>query len=139
MELGLVIAGGIYVALMGVIDMKKRKIPIVPGIVLFLLFVIMRLIWQTDEYQWLFGIIPAIVLFAVSKGSHGAVGEGDAIVYGVTGVVLGLFKNIELLLISLFFCSLVAGFLFLFRHVGRKYQIPFVPFIALAYGLVVII
>lgn len=138
MELALVIGGGIYVASMGVIDMKRKKIPVMPGIVLFIIFVIIRLIWQTDEYQWLFGIIPAIVLFAVSKGSQGAVGEGDALVYGVTGVVLGLFKNIELLLISLFFCSLAAAFLFFFRQVGRNYQIPFVPFIALAYGLVVI-
>ena len=84
-------------------------------------------------------MLVGVVLFAVSKVSRGAIGEGDALVYTLTGALLGITGNMELLLISLLLCSLVSLGLIVFRRVGRQYKIAFVPFIAIAYGVVVIV
>lgn len=50
-----------------------------------------------------------------------------------------LFGNIELLTLSLFFSAIVSVFLLAFRKVGKKKRIPFVPFTAIAYGVVMVL
>jgi leader peptidase (prepilin peptidase)/N-methyltransferase len=57
----------------------------------------------------------------------------------MTGVTLGFFGNIELLTLSLFFSAIVSVFLLVFRKVGKKKRIPFVPFTAIAYGVVMVL
>lgn len=135
-NIGLIVCA-IYVCGMGIVDLKKKEIPVLPGIILLLLLTVWQLLCCGKSLFWLLSLLPAGALFAVSKGSRGAIGEGDALIFGVTGMVFGLYKNVELLIVSLMLCSFVAGALFLFRHVGRKYKIPFVPFVAVGYGLVV--
>ena len=102
---------GIYLSVMAVIDHRLQKIPVLPGVFLYLM----------------------------SKATRGAIGEGDALVYLMTGVTLGFFGNIELLTLSLFFSAIVSVFLLVFRKVGKKKRIPFVPFTAIAYGVVMVL
>ena len=82
------------------------------------------------------GSIHHVIIEPVA-GVH--VGEGDALVYLMTGVTLGFFGNIELLTLSLFFSAIVSVFLLVFRKVGKKKRIPFVPFTAIAYGVVMVL
>ena len=84
-------------------------------------------------------IFGSVFLYLMSKATRGAVGEGDALVYLMTGVTLGFFGNIELLTLSLFFSAIVSVFLLVFRKVGKKKRIPFVPFTAIAYGVVMVL
>ena len=85
------------------------------------------------------GCRVGVFLYLMSKATRGAVGEGDALVYLMTGVTLGFFGNIELLTLSLFFSAIVSVFLLVFRKVGKKKRIPFVPFTAIAYGVVMVL
>ena len=78
-------------------------------------------------------------LYVISKVTHGAIGEGDALVYTLTGALFGLMKNMELLIYSLFLCSFVSIVLLLARRINRKDKLAFIPFTAIAYGLVVIL
>jgi len=80
-----------------------------------------------------------VALYIVSKLSRGSIGEGDALVYMVTGVSVGFFRNFELLVLSLFFASMTGLFLLVTRKVGRKYAMPFIPFTAVAYGVVMML
>lgn len=135
----MLLVSAVYVVGMGVIDFIKKKIPIIPGVILFFLFSVVQF-WNGDgDFMWLLGVIPAFVLFLVSRCSRGAIGEGDACVYIVIGVVLGLCKTVDVLLISLFLCAIVAAVLLMMRRVSRHYELPFIPFVAIAYGLVVLL
>ena len=113
---------GIYLSVMAVIDHRLQKIPVLPGVIGILVIVLARVV-DGDFWKWM----------------PGAVGEGDALVYLMTGVTLGFFGNIELLTLSLFFSAIVSVFLLAFRKVGKKKRIPFVPFTAIAYGVVMVL
>lgn len=139
MEVVITVITGIYLAVMAVIDRRRKEIPVLPGIVCILAVVLAQILNHMGWLYWLSGLLVGVFLYLVSKLTRGAVGEGDALVYLLTGAALGFFRNLELLMLSLFFSSIVAGFFILFRRVGRKYKIPFVPFTAIAYGVVMIL
>ena len=138
-EILLAIIVGLYLLAMAVIDGRKKRIPILPGVICLVCVIAGQIVIRTCWQFWISGMLVGVVLFAVSKVSRGAIGEGDALVYTLTGALLGITGNMELLLISLLLCSLVSLGLIVFRRVGRQYKIAFVPFIAIAYGVVVIV
>ena len=82
------------------------------------------------------GVGVGIFIYAVSRISRGGIGAADGLVYAVTGVCLGFYGNIELLLISLLMAAFVGGALMIIKKVGRKYRMPFVPFTLAGYVLV---
>ena len=125
---------GIYLSVMAVIDHRLQKIPVLPGVIGILVIVL-----ASDFWKWMPGVAVGVFLYLMSKATRGAVGEGDALVYLMTGVTLGFFGNIELLTLSLFFSAFVSVFLLVFRKVGKKKRIPFVPFTAIAYGVVMVL
>lgn len=128
---------GMYLLVMAVMDKKTRKIPILPGILCMILICILHWAQGQALLSCLTGAVVGVMLYLISKLSNGGVGEGDAFVYVVTGITLGFFKNLELLIISLLLAAVVGLVLVVIRRVGRKYTLPFVPFTALAYGLVI--
>lgn len=139
MEVMITIITGMYLAVMAVIDRRKKEIPVLPGIVCILAVVLAQFLDHMDWRYWMSGLLVGVFLYLVSKLTKGGIGEGDALVYLLTGAALGFFRNVELLLLSLFFSSFVAGYYIVFHRVGRKYPIPFVPFTAIAYGVVMIL
>ncbi len=138
-EILLVIIVGVYLLAMAIIDGKKKRIPILPGVICLVCIIAGQIANRTCWQFWISGMLVGVVLFVVSKASRGAIGEGDAFVYTLTGALLGIMGNMALLLISLLLCSLVSLVLIVFRRVGRQYKIAFVPFVAIAYGVVVIV
>ena len=135
----LIVIVGIYLVAMAVVDGKNREIPVLPGIICLVCIVAGRIAGGTPWQSWLPGISIGVVLYGISKGSRGSIGEGDALVYVLTGALLGVVKNLEVLLISLLLCSVVSLGLLVVRHVGRHHKIAFVPFTAIAYGMVVLL
>lgn len=129
---------GIYLSVMAVIDHRLQKIPVLPCVIGILVIVLARVV-DGDFWKWMPGVAVGVFLYLMSKATRGAVGEGDALVYLMTGVTLGFFGNIELLTLSLFFSAIVSVFLLAFRKVGKKKRIPFVPFTAIAYGVVMVL
>lgn len=138
-EILLVVAVGVYLLAMAIIDGRKKRIPILPGVICLVCIIAGQIANGVSWRVWMPGMLIGVMLFAVSKASRGAIGEGDAFVYTLTGALLGIMGNLELLLISLLLCSLVSLGLIVFRRVGRQYKIAFVPFVAIAYGVVVIV
>ena len=139
MEMIITAITGSYLAIMAVIDRRRKEIPVLPGVLCLILLVRAQFVDCKGWLSWLPGMLIGLFLYIVSKISDGAIGEGDALVYFLTGVALGFFRNLELLICSLFLSSLVSGFLLVFRRVGKKERIPLVPFTALAYGMVMLL
>lgn len=128
---------GVYLIVMAAIDRRTKQIPVWPGAVCMAAMVMVHIIDGRDWKYWLPGILVGIFLYVVSRVSRGRVGAGDALVYAVTGMALGFGRNIELLATSLFLASIAAVLLIIVRRVRRNYAIPFVPFTAAAFVLVV--
>ena len=130
---------GTYLAAMAVIDRRRKEIPVIPGIFCLVVLALAQIVNGKGWIHWVPGLLIGLFLYLVSKVTRGAIGEGDALVYLLTGIALGFFRNLELLICSLFLASIVSGFLLVFCRVGKKYRVPFVPFTALAYGMVMLI
>ena len=137
MEKGIWVIMGIYVTVMAVIDIRKREIPVIPGIVCTVVITFLQLFRGIGWQAWLPGVIVSGILWFAGRISHGAVGMGDAMVYLVLGVGLGFFESMEVLTISLFLAAMAGVILMIWRRVGRNYAMPFVPFTAAAYAAVV--
>lgn len=135
---GMVIAGG-YLAVMAVIDHRHREIPVAPGAACMVFIALAQFVAGTPAGEWLPGAGIGIFLFVISRLSRGGVGSGDALVYLVTGLALGFPRNLELLILSLVLAALTGLVLLVFRRVGRKHEMPFVPFTAVAYGVVLML
>lgn len=139
MKHAFVIMVAIYLVIMAVVDGRKKEIPILPGIICLVCVVIGEMVNHAPWWECLPGMMVGLGLYVISKVTHGAIGEGDALVYTLTGALFGLMKNMELLIYSLFLCSFVSIVLLLARRINRKDKLAFIPFTAIAYGLVVIL
>lgn len=137
-EAGSLIAG-IYLAVMAVIDRKQKAIPIIPGVACIIFIALAQIVAGKKLEEWLPGILVGIFLFVVSRLSRGEIGQGDALVYIVSGLALGFYRTLKLLMLSLFLAAMAGLALLVIRRVGRKYTMPFVPFTAIAYGVVFIL
>lgn len=81
------------------------------------------------------GIGAGMILFSLI--SRGEIGMGDGLLLMALGTVLSVKELLEMLGIGLF-CCCIWGILLLFwsktgKKVGRKTEIPFVPFLLLGY------
>lgn len=137
MEKGIWMMAGLYVAVMAVMDVRKREIPLIPGVLCVAGVVILQFFGGKDWREWVPGMGIGLMLWCVSKLSRGGIGEGDALVYTVLGLALGFFAAMEVLTISLAMAALAGVIIMIWHRVGKHYAMPFLPFTALAYAMVV--
>lgn len=118
-------------------DIRKKSIAVWVFLVFGLLsFVMKACLMGTDVSMWFHmgkSMAVGIGLWLVSKGTRGAVGEGDGCFFMVTGIYLGVWDNLALLLYGLLFCSLFSLGIVLWGmvthvSVGKK-KLPFLPFL----------
>lgn len=79
------------------------------------------------------GAAIGVVLMLIACLTGESVGMGDGLALMVSGIFLGFWGNLELLLMALFFAGAAALFLLIVKKKGRKYRLPFLPFLAVAY------
>lgn len=128
------------VAMMGMLticsvqDIIWKQIRLDPVLGFGILGVIFHLLWQQQTIgSILMGMMVGIGLLLLSLLSRGRIGAGDGVLLIVTGVYLGLQKNLALLFYALLICGCFALFLLLTRRKRRQDAIPFVPFLLIAY------
>lgn len=114
-------------------DIRKRQISLVSVGIFTLLGLAYQGFYKKDLPPALLGLLPGILLLAVSRITREALGIGDALLMLVLGIYLGLQSSIEVLLLALFLAAFWAGFLMLICHRKRDYEFPFVPFLLLGY------
>lgn len=138
-ELIIRILTGLYLVWMTVSDIRRKQIPLLPGIICAVVVTALQIYGNTEVTEWVSGILIGVFLYAACIASRGQIGRGDAFVYLITGLALGFAVNLELLLISLIFASVAALYLLVIKRTSGKYKIPFVPFTAVAYGVVMLL
>ncbi len=80
------------------------------------------------------GVIPAALMFAVSKWTKGALGEGDAVLFGVSGIFLGLTANIIFIWTTCFFTLAAGGICIALGRMTKKGTLPMGPFALAAWA-----
>lgn len=128
---------------LSVVDVIRRKVPaaicLLMGIAILVWLYIGQALKWTDS---LTGACIGIVLIAAAGITGQAVGTGDGVVFLLSGLLLGFWGNMQLLVISLFIELLFIGAWALVRKVrgGRvsisetmKKRVPFLPFIFISY------
>ena len=70
---------------------------------------------------------------AVSRVTEEAFGYGDSILITVTGIFLGIWDLLSMLVIAFFLAAVFSGIMLSRKKYTRKSSFPFVPFLAAAY------
>ncbi len=142
MELGAYISLFIYFFAASIYDVKDREIPLfISAAAACLLFAIRLYFVCRSEMaiQTAFlGVAIGIALLIISVLSKGEIGAGDGILFIVSGFVFGFYENGVLLFVSLAFAAIAGGVLIVVKRVGRKYELPFAPFVFAGYGVICI-
>lgn len=114
-------------------DIRKRQISLLSVGIFALIGLAYQGLYKKQMSPALLGLMPGILLLAVSKVTREALGMGDALLMLVLGIFLGLPDSVEVLLLSLFLAAFWAGILMIICRRKRDYEFPFVPFLLLGY------
>lgn len=88
---------------------------------------------QITAAEMLLGAAVGVVVLFMGLITGEKIGYGDGAMVFVCGIFLGFAANLELLCIALFLVELAALFLIAVKRKGRRYQIPFIPFLLAGY------
>mgnify|MGYP002515938999 FL=1 len=132
----------IWLLVLSVIDIKKkcfnRKILSISTIAFGVLMITVCILNVKDWKMVLGGMILGAVFLLASVITRQSIGTGDGCILTVCGMVTGLYQMVVLLVLSLGSASLYGVALCLYKKAGRHTKIPFVPFICLGYGVILI-
>ena len=124
----------VYIVILVVMDIKWKKLPLT--------------LLLSGGFLAAAGIlcgreIPAVILAAgggvgvlfliISKVTGEAFGYGDSILILITGIFIGFWEILYLLMAAFSMAAVFSVFLMIRRRFSRKSSFPFVPFLAAAY------
>ena len=138
---------GVIVVAAAVVDSKRRIIPnllILTGLAFRLLLYGWELISKTEMkgilINDLIGLLLGFGLLAlVSLLTKGALGLGDAKLFGIIGITCGVYCTYSTLLISLVVSVVVSVVGMIMKKMTRKDAFPFGPCIAVGYLLTILL
>ena len=84
-------------------------------------------------------LVAFFLMFLLSKATRGAVGDGDAMVIGLVGLYMGWSMMLVVTMMALFMTAIIGIVIMIMKRGDRRSVLPFVPFLALAQGLVLIV
>ncbi len=120
-------------------DIREKKITV--NITLFsgIIGILMHLLFQNQSiYEMLTGTLPGAGILLLSCVTNGKIGMGDGIVFMLTGLYLGLGKNILLMCIAFLLAGVFGIFLLIQKEGRANEKMPLVPFLFLGYGLMIL-
>lgn len=134
-------AAGVFLTVESISDIRKKEISlwavIVFGIGGAATGTAKSLLGGEVILSWMPGIFPGLFLILAAKVTREGIGYGDGAALMVTGMYLGLIYTLNLLLCGLLLSALAAVFLITVKKAGKKYQIPFLPFLFIGYCVVI--
>jgi leader peptidase (prepilin peptidase)/N-methyltransferase len=125
---------GIFLVVNAVLDFRKHEISLV-SLAVFALAGAGLNLWLRYQAIWelLGGIGVGLLLIFTAFISREAIGFGDGLVVCVTGIYLGFWDNLRLLLTGLVLCALFVGLGLFIRRFRMTDRLPLVPFLLLAW------
>lgn len=124
----------LYLFLLSLIDIKKRKIPIWGLIIGVAMSVLFQCITRDKDFILIVsGAMTGIIFIVVSRVTNEKFGYGDSILILALGIFLGFWNILYLLFIAFLLAAVYSIFLLSVYHRGKKESFPFVPFLAMGY------
>lgn len=140
LEIIKIVVLGVFLLIEGIRDLQKHKVSMITVMIAGILGVIFQFgIIQENGLKIIGGILIGIVLLLLAKMTREKIGYGDGWIFVVTGIYMGFRNNMYLLLLSLFWASLVSICLLVFKKVNKKTELPFVSFVLPGYLLLFVI
>jgi leader peptidase (prepilin peptidase)/N-methyltransferase len=125
---------GIWLLLCSWQDFRKKKIHI--GLIIiggFITLIYSFLSGELAFFNRIAGLTLGLTLLLLNPLTGGQIGVGDGLIVSILGIGLGFNQLAFILAYSLFGAAVFAVGLMLFRKAGRKFTIPFIPFLFLGY------
>lgn len=115
-------------------DIRKKQVQVYLVLVFGIIGMIFHLLYRSLSIGNIFcGMMLGVILMVVSKITSGSVGMGDGLILMVTGVYLGIGSNVKLFFHGLLFAAIWSLVLIVLFRKTRRQEIPFVPFLLMAY------
>ena len=120
---------GVFLGINMIIDLRTKKISLSLSILFFSAGLILRLVQKEGMAALLLSLLPGAFLLLVSFVTAQGIGMGDAVVFFVCGIYLGLHSTVLLLMLSLFLTSIAGMIIFVLKKLSCKTAIPWMPFV----------
>ncbi len=115
-------------------DVKRKEITISVTLFSAILGILLHLFYQDESiYSMLAGMFSGILIVFLSIISKGKIGMGDGVVFMLTGLYLGLWKNLLLMLLSFCLAAIWALCVIICKPKHRQEKMPFMPFLFIGY------
>jgi leader peptidase (prepilin peptidase)/N-methyltransferase len=117
-------------------DLRRKEISLFPVMGMAVIGTACSLLggdW-TDASVFL-RFLPGLLVLLLARLTGESIGYGDGWVLLALGCFLALEDLVSLCMAAISCAGIVALFLLLVLHRGRRAQIPFVPFLLLGYGI----
>ncbi len=117
-------------AVLARIDIRRKELPLpLLGICAGVGLVLCPVTGDLSLAGLLGGVCVGGVLLLGALVSRESIGIGDGLLFVVTGIYLGLWKNLVLLFLAVAACAVVGLVLVLTKKCTRKQSLPFAPFV----------
>lgn len=121
----------------GIYDIRLKKIPIVATLIWGLCGATIVIIGCREELlNYVFAIVPGMIMLLVSWITKQSVGYGDGVVLLILGIYVGWQSILAIYMLSVLIAGISGIILMLFFHKNKNYEIPFVPYLAISFGIV---
>lgn len=120
----------IGLVLMGIQDYKSHDLS-TAGLIIFGFVALGYVIFHSSWSIGMAGLIPGAVFLVIGKLTK-QIGSGDGLVIGEAGMIIGLVKICEVIMLALFVCAFWGGVLCMMKRKKRNDEMPFVSFLAFA-------
>ena len=120
-------------------DIKYKQVKVFVISIFGVLGVLLHVFFGKNSWaSMLLGFSIGAILYFVSILTNEKIGKGDALIIAVAGIYLGALKTLELLWFSSLLAAIGGLILIVVKKKEKTFEMPFVPFMLLAYILMLV-
>lgn len=120
---------GPVLAVLAIIDVKKKKIPVGPVLIMGVILLLIRLSSNLTAGEFVCGLLPGVGFLAIAWMTKEKIGVGD----GLLMLCLGMGYRVEQMMaitgIALLVAAMFSMILIVLKKANRKTALPFLPFL----------
>ena len=126
---------GILLGITGLLDWRKKYVPLWMTALICVLAVILKIIMMQENIleDIAGGIFLGVLLLGISKVTGDSIGEGDAFILLGIGIYMGALEAVSVLLYGLLGCACAGVIFIVLKRKKWKDQLAFIPFLFAGY------
>lgn len=129
-----------FLVILSVYDIRNKEVPML-WLLLFgcVATVYVVLDGKREGIMMIYSLIPGAFLLAISLCTRESIGYGDGWTVLALGILLGLWKCFVVVFAGFLFSAIFSLILLVLRRVNGKSRLPFLPFITMGLGVVMVV